>query len=191
METIYYFDMDETLFTHGDRVTISVLGPNNHVRHLTNVEFNDHVLLPGERYDWQDFRSSRRFEASARPIAPVIDLLKRLALKAKVEILTARADFDDKEHFGNVLARYGIDFNKILVCRAGNIPGDTSAEKKAIHVSDEINRFGYKNVHLYDDSIANLVAFLALKEKHPQVHFYAHHVAHQDGTVRIKRHKTC
>lgn len=180
--------MDETLFTHGDRVSIEVLDHNGDVkRTLNNIEFNEHVLLPGESYNWQQYRSAKHFERSARPIRHMIDLLCRLATHENVKILTARADFDDMELFRNVLATHGIV--NCSICHAGNIPTGSSGEKKAVCVSEEINRYGYKNAHLYDDSLANLTAFLGLRSTYPAVNFYAYHVVHRDGIVKITRHE--
>ena len=49
-------------------------------------------------------------------------------------------------------------------------------------VSGLIKNHGYDEVHLYDDSHANLTHFLSLKQHHPDTKLVAHHVAHNKDT---------
>jgi hypothetical protein len=99
-----------------------------------------------------------------------------------VEILTARADMDDKDKFGHHLKKHGIDINKIHVRRAGNLDKGTPAERKKNIVSNLIKNHGYDEVHLYDDSHDNLTHFLSLKQHHPETKLVAHHVKHDKDT---------
>ena len=184
--TFHAFDIDETLFAHDhDKVRIHVRDKKtgNIVHSLTNQQYNAHKLHPDHEYDYSEFRSSRVFEKSARPIRSMIAKMKAIHKRNKnVEMVTARVDMDDKEHFAKHLAKYGIDIRKIHVRRSGNL-GDPSAPKnKANMISQLIKKNGYKKVHLYDDSLDNLEHFKALKEQHPDVEFHAHHVQHDPET---------
>jgi hypothetical protein len=185
--TLHSFDMDETLMAHDhNKLRVHVVDPNGKkVRTLSNQEFNTHQLPPGHNYDFSEFRSSDVFGQSASPIRKMIAKLKAIHKNNKnVEILTARGDMDDKDKFAHHMQKYGIDIDKIHVRRAGNMPGKP-ADTKAAVMSNLINQNGYKKVHLYDDSVDNLNAFLKLKRQHPEVEFNAHHVRHDPETGEV------
>lgn len=182
--TLHAFDMDETLFAHDpNKLRIHVLDKNgNHITSLTNQEFNSHELSPGQSYDFSDFRSASKLNQTAHPIRKMLAKMKAIHKNGgKVEIVTARADFDDQPQFKNFMNKYGIDIDKIHVRRAGNLPGRPAENKRKV-ISDLIKQNGYKNVHLYDDSKENLAQFLSLKQDHPDVSFNAHHVNHDEAT---------
>ena len=186
--TLHAFDMDETLFAHDHKkLRVHVNDPyGNRVRTLTNQEFNSHKLPPGHGYDFSEFRSSDVFTKSAHPIRKMIARLKAIHKNNKnVEILTARADLDDKDKFAHHMRKFGIDTNQIHVRRAGNTPGKP-ADTKAAVMSELIKKNGYKKVHLYDDSPDNLDKFLKLKSKHKDVEFHAHHAQHDPKTGSVK-----
>ena len=184
---LHVFDMDETLFHYPDPKTeakIHVVNSAGHrVKSLTNVQFNNHKLEPNHHYDFSEFRSSDVFAKSAHPIRKMIKRLKNIQRRnPHVEILTARADMDDKEKFGHHLKKHGIDIDKVHVRRAGNLDKGTPAERKRNIVSNLIHKHGYHEVHLYDDSKENLTHFLSLKHHHPDVKLVAHHVQHDEDT---------
>jgi hypothetical protein len=182
--TLHAFDMDETLFTHDPgSLFIHVKDENgNRIQSLSNQQFNTHKLEPGHSYDFSDFRSSSKLHQTGKPIRQMLAKMKAIHNNGgKVEILTARSDFDDQPKFAEFMKKYGIDINKVHVRRAGNKPGDPAVRKRDI-VHNLINQNGYKNVHLYDDSKDNLAQFLSLKQQHPGVNFNAHHVSHNDDT---------
>jgi hypothetical protein len=94
-----------------------------------------------------------------------------------VIMLTARADFDDKEKFLSTFEKYGIDMSRVHVHRAGNLPGDDiPAEKKAVWVRRYLDTGKYGRVRLYDDSRTNLKVFKALAAEYPNVEFEAYYV---------------
>lgn len=191
--TLHAFDIDETLFSHDhDHLKIGVRHKKTgaHVTSLTNQEFNRHKLHPDHEYDFSQFRSSKTFEKSAKPIRSMISKLKSIhSTNKNVEMLTARADFDDKDHFAKHMAKHGLDIGKIHVRRAGNLGDGSTGANKAKVVSELIRKHGYKTVHLYDDSHENLAHFKALKKTHPEVRFHAHHVHHdpQTGTTVVTK----
>lgn len=192
-KTLHAFDIDETLFSHDHKhlkIKVRHKSTGKVIKSLTNQEYNTHKLHPDHEYDYEDFKSSKVFEKSAKPIRAVIAKMKSIHKRNKnVEMVTARQDFDDKEHFSKHLAKYGIDTGKIHVRRAGNLQVGGAAENKAAMISHLISKHGYKKVHLYDDSKENLEHFKALKAKHPEVEFHAHHVNHdtETDTTKISR----
>jgi hypothetical protein len=183
-DTAHFTDMDDTLFHYdNDKLRIHVRDQHgNHVQSLTNSQFNTHKLQPGHHYDFSEFRSAEKFGKTAKPIRKMLSKIKAIHKKNKnVEIVTARSDFDDKDKFAHHMKRFGLDIHKMHVRRAGNL-GLPPAEGKKRIMSDQIRKNGYKKAHLYDDSKANLNAFLSLKKDHPDVEFHAHHVDHDAKT---------
>jgi len=152
------FDIDDTLFH--TTAKINVIKDGNIVRTLTNQEFNNYKLQPGEEFDFGEFRNAEKFAKESEPIKPMINTLKRIldrAANTKVIMLTARADFDDKDKFLATFEKYGIDMSRVHVHRAGNLPGDDApAIKKAVWVRKYLNTGKYNRVNLIDDSMANL-----------------------------------
>lgn len=189
-KTIHYFDKDDTLVHPNDRIHVKDK-KGNRTATLTTKEFANYKLPKGQSYDFSDLRKADKYHA--RPIKPMVSKLNALQRKGKkVEILTARMDFDDQPKFAQKMKNIGVDISKVHVRRAGNVADKLNispAQAKAKMVSDSIKKNKYKVVHLYDDSIDNLKAFLALKEKHPKVKFYAHHVQHTNKGIKLTRHK--
>ena len=94
------FDIDDTLFH--TTAKIKVVKDGKVIKSLTNQEFNSYKLQPGEQFDFGEFRNAEKFRRESQPIAPMIAKLKAILRNAgdsKVIMLTARADFDDKELF--------------------------------------------------------------------------------------------
>ena len=178
------FDIDDTLFH--TTAQIKVIKDGKVVRSLTNQEFNNYQLQPGEEFDFGEFRNAEKFAKESEPIKPMINTLKRILDKAantKVIMLTARADFDDKNTFLNTFEKYGIDMSRVHVHRAGNLPGDEApAYKKAVWVRKYLNTGKYNRVNLIDDSMTNLKVFKSLKSEYPHVDFDAYFV-HPTGSI--------
>ncbi len=182
------FDRDDTLLH--TTAKIKVVQNGQVVRTLTNQEFNNYKLAPGEEFDFGEFRNAEKFRQESKPIAPMIRKLKTIlshAGNAKVIMLTARADFDDKETFLQTFQDLGIDMSRVHVHRAGNLPGnEPPAYKKAVWVRKYLNTKQYGHVRLYDDSMSNLTVFKDLKKEYPQVDFRAIYVGPTGSTQVIE-----
>lgn len=180
------FDIDDTLFH--TTAQIKVIKDGKVIRSLTNQEFNNYELQPGEEFDFGEFRSAEKFARESEPIKPMINTLKRIldrAANTKVIMLTARADFDDKDKFLNTFEKYGIDMSRVHVHRAGNLPGDEPpAYKKAVWVRKYLNTGKYNRVNLIDDSMTNLKVFKSLEQEYPNVDFDAYFVK-PTGSVAV------
>lgn len=180
------FDIDDTLFH--TTAQIKVIKDGKVVRSLTNQEFNNYELQPGEEFDFGEFRNAEKFARESKPIKPMINTLKRIldrAANTKVIMLTARADFDDKDKFLGTFEKYGIDMSRVHVHRAGNLPGDDPpAYKKAVWVRKYLNSGKYNRVNLIDDSMSNLRVFKSLEQEYPAVDFDAYFVK-PEGSVSV------
>lgn len=181
------FDMDETLLAH-DPKHLKVHVRDNQgklLKSLTNQEFNKYKLKPGEHFDFKDFRSAKVLGQSAHPIKPMINRLNQLKRRGfKTEIVTARADLDDKHKVKKHLKRFGIDIKTTHLRRAGNIEGTSTGDRKRKVISDQIKKHKYNEVHLYDDDLGNHKHFAKLKQDHPGVKLVSHIVRHNERTGR-------
>ena len=179
------FDIDDTLMH--TTAKIRVVKDGRVVRELTNQEFNTYELAPGEEFDFGEFRSAAKFRQESQPIEPMIRKLKTILAyhpSAEVIMLTARADFDNKQEFLQTFSDLGIDMSRVHVHRAGNLPGDAiPAEKKAVWVRRYLDTGKYNHVRLYDDSMSNLRVFKELEREYPGVDFRAIYVG-PGGTTR-------
>jgi hypothetical protein len=184
------FDIDDTLFH--TTAKINVVKDGEVVRTLTNQEFNTYELQDGEEYDFGEFRNAEKFRQESEPIGPMLDELKTILdhTRGRVIMLTARADFDNKETFLQTFADHGIDMSKIHVHRAGNLPGkEGPAEKKAVWVRRYLDTGKYNQVSLYDDSMTNLRVFKELEQEYPDVKFDAYHITGNGDVSALEERK--
>lgn len=189
--TVHYFDIDDTL-SHTPKDTQVHVNDSSgkRVHSMSPSGFNTHKLSAGHSYDFGDFRDSDKFKI--QPIRKMFSKMKAIHKNGgNVEILTARADFNDKNKFADEWKKFGVNIGKggIHVRRAGNLEMDPAITKAHV-ISNAIKKNGHKEVHLYDDSKNNIDSMLALKKDHPNVNFHGHHVEHNaDGSVKITLHK--
>lgn len=180
-KTLTIFDIDDTLFH--TTAKIKVIKDGEVVRTLSNQEFNNYNLQPDEEFDFGEFRDAKKFAQESEPIDHMLDELKTILdhTQGKVIMLTARADFDNKETFLKTFTSHGIDMSRIHVHRAGNIAGNAiPAEKKAVWVRKYLETGNYNQVSLYDDSMSNLRVFKSLKKEFPDVDFDAYYITDKD-----------
>jgi hypothetical protein len=184
---LHAFDMDETLLAHDPKhLKIHVRDSRGKlIRSLTNQEFNKYKLKPGEHFDFKEFRSAKILGKSAHPIRPMINRLNNLKKRGfKTEIVTARADFDNKQQVRKHLMKHGINIDTTHLRRAGNVEGTSTGDRKRRVISDLIKKHKYREVHLYDDDINNHKHFAKIKQDHPGVRLISHIVRHNERTKR-------
>jgi FMN phosphatase YigB (HAD superfamily) len=171
------FDIDDTLVHTQTKVHVIV--NRQIVKSLNSHDFTHYKLKPGESFDFGDFRDAREFFEKSKPIIPMLNQLKHdIATGNKVVMVTARADFDDKELFLDTFRKYGVDMNKVHVYRAGNMTGKIQTEeKKKIIIRNLLNKDNYNKAIMYDDAVPNLHSFMELKNEYPNTRFYAWHVS--------------
>ena len=160
--TAHAYDMDETLFGHDhSKVNVHVHNEKGErTQSLSNQEFNTHKLPKGHSYNFDEFRSSKVFEKSAKPLKKMIKHLhNKKARGHDVHIVTARSDMDDQPAFAKHLSKYGININPgekgeghVHVHRTGNLEGSDVGAKKRDTLQGLAQKHGYKKIHMYDDA---------------------------------------
>ena len=184
--TLTIFDIDETLFH--TKAKVAVVKDGRVVRMLDNQEFNTYKRKPGEEYDFREFKSAEVFRRTSTPIVRMIEKAKAI-VKAKNNtasraiIVTARADFDDKNMFLQTFRDHGLPIDQMHVERSGNLGMDSPAEAKKVVFRKYLNTKNYIKTRLYDDAMSNLKAFLELQKEYPDVVFEAWFV-NPDGSVK-------
>ena len=175
-----FVDIDETLFF--TKATVNVVKNGEIVKRLRNQEYNTYVLNEGESFDYSEFKCSETFTSTSEPNLPMI--LKTIAMSKihEVALLTARADFDDKDKVLNFLRSYGLDVGhykdgKIHVIRSGNIPGPSAVRKREVIEGILAKRPDVTGFELYDDAESNLKAIkemggVAYKVDHSNITLY-------------------
>jgi predicted chitinase/FMN phosphatase YigB (HAD superfamily) len=170
------FDIDDTLVN--TQTKVHVIKDGEVVNSLNSHDFTHYKLKPGESFDFEDFRNAREFFEKSKPIIPMMNQLKRdISTGNKVVMVTARADFDDKELFLDTFRKYGIDIDKVHVYRAGNSKQGTTEERKKAIIKTLLDKDDYTKAIMYDDAKPNLHTFIELKKDHPKTRFYAWHVS--------------
>lgn len=170
------FDIDDTLVN--TQTKVHVVKDGKVVNSLNSHDFTHYKLKPGESFDFEDFRNAREFFDNHKPIIPMMNQLKRdIATGNKVVMVTARADFDDRELFLDTFRKYGVDTSKLHVYRAGNSKQGTTEERKKSIIKKLLDNDNYSKAIMYDDAKPNLHSFMELKKEHPQTRFYAWHVS--------------
>lgn len=171
------FDIDDTL-VH-TQTKVNVIKDGQVIKELNSHDFTHYKLQPGETFDFENFRNAHDFFHNSKPIIPMMDQLKHdIATGNKVVMVTARADFDDKELFLDTFRKYGVDMGKVHVYRAGNMTGKMQTEeKKKIIIRKLMDQGHYTKAIMYDDAVPNLESFVELKDEYPQTKFYAWHVS--------------
>lgn len=187
--TLTIFDIDETLFH--TKAKVAVVKDGKVVRMLDNQEFNTYKRKPGEEYDFREFKSAEVFRRTSTPISKMINKAKAI-VKAKSNphskaiIVTARADFDDKDMFLQTFRDHGLPIDSMHVERSGNLGMDSPAEAKKVVFRKYLNTKNYIKTRLYDDAMSNLKAFLELQAEYPDVVFEAWYVNHDGSVKRIR-----
>jgi FMN phosphatase YigB (HAD superfamily) len=181
------FDIDDTLVHTNTRV--KVVRDGEVIKKLNSHEFTHYKLGPGEQFDFGAFRNAQEFFDNAKPIVPMIHQLQNdIATGNKVVMITARADFDDRDTFLNTFRQWDVDMNKVHVYRAGNDTRSVAIdEKKATIIRNLMNQNSFSKVIMYDDSVPNLDSFVGLKKEYPHTKFYAWHVDHHGETSEYER----
>ena len=186
--TLSIFDIDDTLFH--TTAKIAVVKDGKKIKTISNNEFNGYKLAPGESFDFSEFRDAEKFYKESEPIDRMLNKAKIILdrstrnPKSRVVIVTARANFDDKDRFLDTFKKHKFDIGKVRVERAGNIGGDLiPAFKKVIIIRNYLNTGEFGKVRLFDDAMSNLTEFLKLKSEFPGIKFEAF-FANPDGSIR-------
>ena len=179
------FDIDDTLFSTTTQVLVKKA--DKVVEKLTPAEFNVYKLKPGEEFDFAQFRSSKVFSDTVKPIQTVFKTAKKMINRfrahpnKRIIVVTARADLDNKHLFLDTFRKYGFDTSQVHIYRAGNIKAPGAEAKKQI-IRDQMKGGNYSIVRMFDDAKANLDKFIELHTEFPKVNFEAF-LIHEDGRI--------
>lgn len=187
--TLTIFDIDETLFH--TKAKVAVVKDGKVIRLLDNQEFNTYKLKASEEFDFKEFKSAEIFRKTSSPIVRMVEKAKAIVKAkrnpdSKAIIVTARADFDDKEMFLQTFRDHGLPIDSMHVERSGNLGLDSPAEAKKVVFRKYLNTKNYIKTRLYDDAMSNLKAFLELQSEYPGVQFEAWFV-NSDGSIKRVR----
>ena len=182
------FDIDDTLFH--TTAQIAVIKDGETIKKLTNQEYNTYNLEKGETFDFTEFRDADKFYRESKPITKMMEKAKAILSNSlkntlnKVIIVTARANFDNKDKFLATFRKHGFDIDKVRVERAGNIDDiHVGADRKYIIIRNYLKAANYAKVRLFDDAMANLKVFLKLQTEFPDTKFEAYFVK-PDGSIK-------
>lgn len=153
-DKLLIFDVDDTLIH--TTAEIFIVKNGKRVKTISNQNYNNYKLRPGESFDYQEFDDPKIL--SKETFTKYWDTLKREYRKGThISILTARSDADMIRDF---FLKNGIDIKKELVFAVGDpklgLHG-TVQEKKA-QVIEHIAHLGYKTLVFFDDDEGNLAA---------------------------------
>jgi hypothetical protein len=185
------FDIDDTLFH--TTAQIAVLKDGKVVKRLSNQEFNTYQLKDEESFDFGEFRNAEKFNKESKPISRMMDRARAIlshSLKntlSRVIVVTARADFDNKEMFLNTFKKHRFDIDKVRVERAGNINDiESTATKKYVIIHNYLKTGKFDRCSLFDDAMSNLKEFLKLRKEFPNIKFEAYFADASGGIKLIK-----
>jgi hypothetical protein len=183
------FDVDDTLFH--TTAQISVMKDGSVMGKLSNQEFNSYILKDGESFDFLEFSNSSKFYHESTPIARMLDRAKAILShslrnpNSKVIIVTARANFDNKELFLDTFRKHRFDIDKVRVERAGNILDVHDVVlRKCMVIRNYLKSGKFDRCSLFDDSMSNLHGFLGLRAEFPNTKFEAYY-AGPTGSIKI------
>lgn len=168
------WDIDDTLFV-SPKTFIYVVKNNSIIRKLTTEQFNGYRLSIGEKFDFFEFRDANLFFNTAKPLSANLSKAKK-ALESKntfVLVLTARADFNDRDLFLKKFEAYGLNMSSpnIHVVRSGNLGMGTAEGKKEV-LNSVLGTGKFRTADMYDDDSRNLDAFMSLQVKNIKLSSY-------------------
>lgn len=160
-EKLLIFDLDDTLIRTSAKIW--VMKDDEHIKTLTNAEYNDYKKKPGEWFDYREFNDPKIL--SRETFTRYWSTLKREYHKGThISIITARNDASMIRRF---FLKNGIDIKDELVFAVGNprlgLVGSVQ-EKKAVIIR-ELVALGYHTLVFFDDNEGNLEAAKALEKE--------------------------
>ena len=160
-DKIILFDVDDTLIN--TTAGIWIKKNNKYIKRLTNKEYNDYILNPGEELDFKEFED--RELLSKETLTKYWDTLKREYYKGShIGIITARGSID---MIYNFLLKNGVKIKKELIFATDDSKlglSGTVQQRKAEVISILYN-YGYRNFIFFDDNEGNLKSVKNIGDK--------------------------
>ncbi len=160
-EKLLIFDVDDTLIHTSAKIW--VMKDDEHIKTLTNAEYNDYKKKPDEWFDYREFNDPKIL--SRETFTRYWGTLKREYHKGThINILTARGDARMIRRF---FLKNGIDIKDELVFAVGDprlgLAG--SIQEKKATIIRELVALGYHTLVFFDDNEGNLEAAKALEKE--------------------------
>lgn len=187
VRTLNVWDIDDTLAKTSARVT--VMKDSKPLKLLDPGEYNSYKLKDGESFDFSQFRSGKTFRDTFKPINSVLDRAKEIVWNQSENsdsiILTARADFEDREEFLQAWRDHGFPIDHVYVERSGNLSKLKSSSPAHINKGVILKRYlktgKYDRVRMWDDHEKNLDMLYKVAAMFPNVEAIGYLV--KDGRV--------
>lgn len=162
VRTLNVWDIDDTLGKTSARV--GVMKDGKQVRLLDPGEYNTYKPKEGESFNFAQFRSGKIFRETFKPISTVLDRAKDIVMNqsenSKSIILTARADFEDRDEFLQAFRDHGFPIDHVYVERSGNLAKLKASSPAHINKAVVLKRYmksgDFDRVRMWDDHEDNL-----------------------------------
>ena len=151
---ILLFDVDDTLIHTSAQIWIK--SSEGSERSISNQEFNDYKIKPGEELDFREFNSQKILDNDI-PTKYLNTLKKEYAKGTHIGIITARSDCSLIKRF---LLKKGISIKTELIF-AINDPQlglEGSIQERKAQIIDHLIKSGYETLVFFDDNEGNLEA---------------------------------
>ena len=166
-EALYIFDFDDTLAHSGANVIVKHKDGSEET--LSSADFATYVEKPGDDFDFSEFDV---YPPAGKMIKSTFGTLQSAISTAGVQnvvILTARRETKPVIAF---LKDQGLSAGIDVVGT-----GSSNPSSKAQYVSSRLKDGAYTEVHVYEDSSANINAIESMIAKnYPEVEFFSTHV---------------
>jgi hypothetical protein len=160
---ILLFDIDDTIIQTSAQIWVKKNG--KYIKKLTNAEYNDYKLSPGEEFDYKEFDDLELL--NNEPLKKYWYTLKREYNRGThIGIVTARGSVDLVKKF---LLNKGIDVKDELIFAIGDpqLGLKGSIHERKAQVIEKLFMYGYKKFVFFDDNEYNLIAVKSLEKNLP------------------------
>lgn len=187
VRTLNVWDIDDTLGKTDARVI--VMKDGKQVKVLDPGEYNTYKPKKGETFDFVQFRSGKIFRDTFTPIKNVLDRAKEIVWNQSENshsiILTARADFEDRDEFLQAFRDHGFPIDHVYVERSGNLAKLKASSPAHINKGVVLKRYmksgKFDRIRMWDDHAANLDMLYKLGKQFPNIEVIGYLV--KDGKV--------
>lgn len=155
------FDVDDTLIHTSAR--IGIVKDGEITKYISNQEYNDYRLKPGESFDYSEFNDTDIL--SHESFTKYWKTLKReYARGTHISIITARSIGPQIREF---FLKHGIDIKRELVFAVGDkhYPFPGSIQERKAKTIELLHRIGYNTFVFFDDNEGNLESAKQLERK--------------------------
>lgn len=159
---IILFDIDDTLIR--TTAQIRILKNGKIIKKISNAEYNEYKLGPGEEFDYTEFDDPNILDNEE--FTKYWSTLKREYRKGThIGIITARGDCD---MIYNFFKKKGIEIKRELIFAIGDpklqLTGSIAVRKSTI--ISKLAWLGYRTFIFFDDNAANLKSAKQLEKKY-------------------------